>query len=58
MEVELGKTWGRAKSSEELELFLNIVWDKISEERLDGLIRSMPEKLKAIIDANGGATPY
>jgi hypothetical protein len=58
MEVELGETWGREKSLEELKRFLKIVWDKISEERLHGLIRSMPERLKAVIDANGGATPY
>jgi hypothetical protein len=58
IEVELGQPWSRAKSSQKLDLFLKIVWSKIPEERLEGLIRSMPERPKAIIDADGGAMPY
>ena len=34
------------------------VWDTISEERLEELIRSMPARLQAVIDADGYPTPY
>jgi hypothetical protein len=41
-----------------LDLFLKTIWDKTSKERLDGLILIMPERLKALINADSGETPY
>lgn len=58
MEMELGETWGRVGNIETLVAVLQVVWKSISEERLNGLISSMPERLQAVIDADGGATPY
>ena len=43
---------------EVLEACLKVVWESISQERLGSLIRSMPARLQAVIDAEGGATPY
>ena len=58
MEAELGETWGRVGDIEVLEACLKAAWESISQERLDSLIRSMPARLQAVIDAEGGATPY
>ena len=55
METELGETWGRVGDIEVLEACLKAVWESIP---LDSLIRSMPARLQAVIDAEGGATPY
>ncbi|RPA97112.1 hypothetical protein L873DRAFT_1836523 [Choiromyces venosus 120613-1] len=46
METELGEIWGR------------IVWGTIEGDRMESLIRSMPTRLQAVIDANGGAILY
>ena len=43
---------------EVLEACLKAVWESIPQERLESLIRSMPASLQAVIDAEGGATPY
>jgi len=59
METELGEIWGRVGDVEALELCLKAAWERcISEERLEELIRSMPARLQAVIDADGGAIPY
>ena len=58
MEVELGQIWGRVSDVEQLEAAVNAVWDTISEERLEELIRSMPARLQAVINADGYPTPY
>ena len=43
---------------EALEAAVEGAWNTIPEERLEGLIRSMPARLQAVIDADGYATPY
>ncbi|KAG0130857.1 hypothetical protein HOY82DRAFT_459952, partial [Tuber indicum] len=58
MENELGETWGRIGDMATLERALNAVWNAIPTERLEGLIKSMLERLQAVIDADGGATRY
>lgn len=58
MESELGETWGRIADIPALERALNLVWQGIPSERLMGLIDSMPQRLQAVIDAEGSATVY
>ena len=58
VEVELGQIWGRVSNLEVLETTVKAVWNIISKERLDELIRSMPARLQTVIDADGYATPY
>jgi hypothetical protein len=59
METELGEIWGRVADPKALELVLKEVWENCTNaERLDGLIRSMPSRLQAVINAGGDATPY
>jgi len=41
-----------------LEIALNTVWQAIPNKRLESLIRSIPQLLQAVIDADGGATRY
>ena len=54
----VGETWGRVGDIEVLEACLKAAWESIPQERLDSLIRGMPARLQAVIDAEGGATPY
>jgi hypothetical protein len=59
METELGEIWGRVADPKALELVLKEGWENCTNaERLDGLIRSMPSRLQAVINAGGDATPY
>ncbi|KAG0127683.1 transposable element Tcb1 transposase [Tuber indicum] len=58
LETELGETWGRIGDIPTLQLWLRALWGQIGEERHDGLIRSMPDRLRAVIAAEGNATPY
>ncbi|KAG0134798.1 hypothetical protein HOY82DRAFT_481077 [Tuber indicum] len=58
METELGQTWGRIGDIPVLERALSTVWHQIPAERLESLICSMPQRLRAVIDAQGGPTPY
>lgn len=58
MESELGETWSRIGDIPALERALDIVWQRISCERLLELIDSMPQWLQAVIDAEGGAIVY
>ena len=33
-------------------------WEKIPQETIDDLIRRMPERMQAVLDANGGHTKW
>jgi DNA-binding transcriptional regulator YbjK len=55
METELGETWSRASNVEKLEEFLQVYWITINKDRMEGLIQSMPVRLKTVIDVNGGS---
>ena len=58
MECQLGEKWGRIEELETLEVAVKIVWDSVSIDFLESLIASMPDRLQAVIDANGDATRY
>jgi transposase len=49
---------GCAKVKSELKARLTVVWDNIGEEVLDRLIASMPERVKALLEAKGWYTEY
>ena len=49
---------GRVSGPEALEAAVKAAWDSITEGRLEELIRSMPARLQAVIDADGHPTPY
>lgn len=57
MEIKLGRVW-KGSDLEVLEAAVRAAWDKISVERLEGLIRSMPARLQAVIDADGSPASY
>ncbi|KAG0130919.1 hypothetical protein HOY82DRAFT_486137, partial [Tuber indicum] len=58
MENELGETRGRIGDIPTLETALSMVWNSIPVERLERLIRTMPQYLQAVIDMDGGPTRY
>ncbi|RPA99585.1 hypothetical protein L873DRAFT_1683125, partial [Choiromyces venosus 120613-1] len=58
METELGETFGWIKDIEVIIRAVKAIWDSIEISCLDGLIRSMPECLEAVIAAGGMATAY
>lgn len=58
METEPGEIWGRISDIPVLQDVLSTIWEAIPAERLDSLIRSMPQRLQAVIDAEGEATRY
>jgi len=58
MELELGEGWGQIGDIPVLEAALQTVWQGIPGDRLQGLIHSMPQRLQAVIDAEGGPTAY
>ena len=58
IETELGETWGRIGDIPLLQQHVRIIWEQIGVECLNSLIRSMPDRLRAVIAAEGNATPY
>jgi len=58
MEMELGETWAWIGDIPALERALNTVWQGIPGDRLERLIDSMAQWLQALINAEGGSTPY
>ncbi|RPB02537.1 hypothetical protein L873DRAFT_1672807, partial [Choiromyces venosus 120613-1] len=58
METELGETFRQIKDIKVIIRAVKAIWDSIEISYLDGLIRSMPECLKAVIAVGGMATAY
>jgi transposase len=58
MENYLGPHYERVGTTVELEQVCQEAWAAVSGERLLRLIDSMPQRLQAVIDAEGKATPY
>ena len=59
MEDELGVHFGRGESVKIIQEQCRYVWEHlVTPEKLQKLIESMPSRLQAVIDANGGPTPY
>lgn len=55
---ELGHTYGRISGKDTLLNLARMEWLNIGAARLRSLISSMPNRLQAVIAANGAATPY
>ena len=53
VEVELGQIWGRVSDLETLEAAVKATRNTITKERLEGLIRSMAARLRAVVGADG-----
>jgi len=47
-----------AANREELQRLIQQAWDSITPEFLGGLVDSMPARCQAVLDAQGGPTPY
>jgi len=58
IETELGQIHERAEDIDTLVLMLQAAWESITRERLSALIASMPNRLAAVIAAEGNATKY
>jgi hypothetical protein len=58
LETELGETIGLVQDIEVLKIMIRNARNNITVDRLDGLIRSMPKRLEAVISAGGHATKY
>ncbi|KAG0130271.1 hypothetical protein HOY82DRAFT_460298, partial [Tuber indicum] len=58
MESYLGKRYGRISDLNVLKQALKEAWNQVGSQRLDELIRSMPDRLRAVITANGKATRF
>ena len=58
IEQELGELYGRIHDVKVLKQAVRDAWNRITRERLRSLIRSMPDRLRAVIAAGGEATPY
>ena len=49
---------GKQRSEDELRLIVKEAWDSVTSEQLTGLIKTMPARCEAVIDADGGYTKY
>jgi hypothetical protein len=58
LETEMGEVWRRISNTGTLEACLMAAWRSISDDQLEGLVRSMVARLQAAIDAEGNVTPY
>ena len=48
----------KQRSEDELRLIMKEAWDSVTSEHLTGLIKTMPARCQAVIDADGGYTKY
>ncbi|KAG0127761.1 hypothetical protein HOY82DRAFT_460568, partial [Tuber indicum] len=58
LETELGQIYERAEDVDTLILMVQAAWRTITPERLSKLIATMPNRLVAVIAAEGNATKY
>jgi len=58
IEAYSGKKYGRIADLNVLKHAVKEAWDQLGSERLDQLFKFMPDRLSAVIAANGGATRY
>ena len=49
---------GKQRSYDELHVIVKEVWDSVTSEDLMNLIRTMPERCQAVLDAEGGSTRF
>jgi hypothetical protein len=48
----------RPESIEQLISVVFEVWEALEQSLIDSLLDSMPSRLQAVVDANGGHIPY
>ena len=48
----------RPTNNDEMKLALEAGWRAIPNEKMESLVASMPERIKAVIDARGGSTRW
>lgn len=53
LETGLKKIWGQIDDISTLKICLNIIWRQIGEDRLLGLMDSIPKHVRAVIAAEG-----
>lgn len=58
MKMDLGRTIPRPTRPEDLASFAIGQWAAITEARMESLLRHMPQRVQALIDAKGGFTEY
>ena len=58
LEIELGLKYGRISDLELLKEKLLEEWRNIGRDRLLALVKTMPDRLRAVIAAGGGPTSY
>lgn len=58
MDRYLGKKYGRISKLAELREAILEAWETIGKKRLRNLLKSMPDRVKAVIEAAGGMTKY
>ena len=59
MKVDLGtQITPRVLSMEDITQYAFNHWEKVGKDRLEALVRSMPDRIQALIDAKGGYTRY
>ncbi len=58
METELRMIHGRSENFDRLQQDARGAWVLIPDERKVALIESMPQRVRAVIEAGGVATPY
>lgn len=58
MKVDLGRIVPRPTKEEDLMEFAQEQWAAVMKERMESLIREMPQRIKALIEAKGGYTRY
>ena len=52
------QTHHRPKNVNEMKLALEREWENLSPEKLESLVATMPERMKAVVEAKGGATRW
>ncbi|QSS55716.1 hypothetical protein I7I53_03681 [Histoplasma capsulatum var. duboisii H88] len=58
MKHRISKIRYRIHSEAEMRKELQLIWDSITQEEIQDLIRSIPRRMQAVIKARGGSTKY
>ena len=58
MKQEISRKYKHITSKAEMQRIVMEMWDSFDNKKWNGLIASMPERIKAVIKAKGGPTRY
>ena len=58
MKLQVTLKYKYVSSQAEMRRLVLEMWNNFSDSQWDGLIASMPERMKAVIKAKGGSTRY